>query len=152
MTSQWPLLVTRLVALLPTLSGWSGVAVYDGAPDSADPGGTASVVYCAVGYVEDEQGAGRATQEPSGDGFFDGETGEVRCELFSGNGDGDMAAARTAGWALFDALKESIRADRTVGVLPHGSTASVSADVITGKQAGAGQLLVISLTYTTPLT
>ena len=147
MSIVWPTARAGLLALLPTLPGWSGVAVYDGPPLSGDTGD-----YCAVGYVEDEQGAGSWSLTPDGSGFFDSETGEVRSELYTGNGDGDLAAAVVAGHTLVNALATAAKADRTLGFLPAGSTCSVSADVITGRSEGAGQLLVLSLSYTTPVT
>lgn len=145
MTVLWPLVQARLVELLPTLDGWADVPVYDGAPDSAEQ----TDAYCAVGYVEDEAGAGSFTQTPSGDGWFDDESGEVRCELFTGNGDGDVAAARTAGFDLISALQVSLAADRRLGVLPGTGSSSLGAEVVTGKQAGAGQFLILTVSYTT---
>lgn len=154
MRTQWPLVQARLVQLLPTLAGWDQVDVHDGQPDSGDTGqdSDGNQSYCAVGYVEDEQGAGSFTQTPEGSGSFDGETGEVRSELFTGNGDGDMAAARTAGFTLIDSLKAYIATHRDLGALAQGSTVSLAADVITGKQAGAGQLLILTVSYTAPIT
>lgn len=147
MTVQWPIVRAGLLTLLPTLPGWSGVLVTDGAPTSNDTGS-----YCAVGYVEDEQGAGTWTQVPSDDGFFDLETGVVRSELYTGNGDGDLAAAVNAGFALVNALQAAMRANRTLGFLPQDGTCSVSGDVITGRSEGAGQLLVLSVSYTATTT
>jgi hypothetical protein len=155
MTTVWPLAYTGLLTLLPTLPGWSATTVYDGAPESGDAPGTDGVSrYIAVGFVEDEQGAGSFQQNPDGDGYFDIETGEVRSELYVGNGDGDLAGARTAAFALIDSLKAALAADRTIaGALPHGSTSSVSADVLPAKDSnGAGVLLILSVSYTAPVT
>lgn len=155
MSTVWPLLRAGLLTFLPTLDGWSAVPVFDGPPLSGDtgeqPGG--SQAYCSVGYVEDERGAGSFTQAPDGSGFFDTESGEVRSELYTGNGDGDLAAAVSAGFALIDSLQASLAADRTLGgALPPGSTASVSGEVVTGRNEGAGQLLVLSVSYISPIT
>lgn len=147
MSVVWPTLRAGLLTLLPTLPGWSGVLVTDGPPLSGDTG-----TYCAVGYVEDEQGAGTFTQTPDDSGFFDVETGEVRSELYTGNGDGDLAAAVNAGFTLVNALQAAMKTDRTLGCLPQGSTCSVRGDVITGRAEGAGQLLVLSVSYLSPIT
>ena len=50
MATQWPLLTARLVALLPTLSGWSAVQVFDGPPVTSE----IPTSYCTVGYVDDD--------------------------------------------------------------------------------------------------
>jgi len=153
-STVWPVLRNGLVTLLPTLAGWSTVLVTDGPPLTGDTGQQTdgSVAYCAVGYVEDERGAGSWASSPEGSGHFDEETGEVRSELYTGNGDGDLSAAILAGFALVDSLKAAAAADRTLGLLPQGSTCSVSGEVVTGRSEGAGQLLVLSVSYTSPIT
>lgn len=143
----WPVLRTGLKALLPTLPGWSGVNVSDGAPLSGN-----TETYCAVAYVEGEETAGSFTPTPDDSGNFDTETGVLRCELYASNGDGDMDAAMTAAFSLLTALADAMKADRTLGFLPQGSTCSVSGDVIPGRSGGAGVLLLLSVSYTSPIT
>jgi len=148
MTTQWPVLRAGLVTLLPTLPGWSGVAVYDGQPLAGDQ----TTSYAAVGYVDGDPTAGSFTQTPDGSGFFDTESGEVRSELFVGTGDDDLPGVITTAFGLVDALKDYLRQDRTAGVLPKGSTTSLAADVQTGKDSGVGVLLVLTVSYTSPIT
>lgn len=154
MGTVWPLLRAGLLEILPQLPGWEEVDVIDGPPTTHDTGQNSdgSWAYCTVGYVEDERGAGSGTQRPSNDGFFDEEEGEVRSELYTGNGDGDLTQAVTDGFTLVDSLKAAIAADRTLGVLPQASTCSLAFEVVTGRTEGAGQLLVLSVTYTAPIT
>jgi len=52
--TAWPVIVARLLELLPTLDGWAGVEVYDGPPVTRD----APADYCTVGFVLDEDVAG----------------------------------------------------------------------------------------------
>lgn len=141
----WPQVASGLVTLLPTLPAFADVPVYDGAPLSGDS--TAS--YVAVGWVLDEDGGGTCSFVQSGDGWHQTETGEVRCEVYSSNGDGDLAAARTAAFGLVEAVQAAIGTDRTLGgVLPVGSSCDLSVDVVpTQNSSGAGQLLVMSLSY-----
>jgi hypothetical protein len=153
-TTLWPVVQAGLVTLLPTLSGWENTTVYDGAPLAGDaPGDDGISSYCAVGYVEDEAGAGSWQQQPEGSGFFDLEAGEVRSGLFVGNGDDDLPAARTAAFALVDALQASMKADRRLGCLPNGATSSLSADVLPVQDSEVtGVLLILSVSYTAPVT
>lgn len=145
----WPQVAAQLVTLLPTLPAFSGVPVYDGAPLAGDE----TPSYVAVGWVLDEDGGGSCSFVQSGDGFHLDETGEVRCEVFAGNGDGDLSAARTAAFALIDAVQAAIGLDRTLGVLPFGSSCDLSVDVVPSQSSsGAGQLLVMSVNYFAPFT
>jgi hypothetical protein len=62
--TAWPLVLGRLLTLLPTLSGWTGVAVYDGPPVTAD----VPIDYVTVGWVpgEDFGGSFEQVDEPGG--------------------------------------------------------------------------------------
>lgn len=142
----WDTVYSSLLTILPTLSGYTNVPVYDGAPLASDQTNN----YVAVGFVLDQDGAGSFTVTPNNDGFHDTETGEVRCEVYGGNGDGDLAAARAASLALVTPLREYLKTDRTLG-LPAGSSTSLSVDVLPQQSSsGAGQLLVLSIAYTVP--
>lgn len=146
MASQWPVVHGRLVALLPTLPGWSGVPVYDGPPVTGD----APMRYVTVGFVNDEVSAGSFAHERAGNGFQVQETGNVRCELVTAIGTADLPEMRAAAFALLDALEVAIRADQTLGVLPAASTTSLEVDVIpTQSTSGAVQRLVFSVNYFT---
>ncbi|MGZ6838627.1 MAG: hypothetical protein ACXVGE_22430 [Blastococcus sp.] len=142
----WDTVYSTLLTVLPTLAGYANVPVYDGAPLTNDE----TDAYVAVGFVLDEDGAGSFRVEPNSDGFHDTESGEVRCEVYGGNGDGDLAAARAASLALVAPLREYLKTDRTLG-LPVGSSTSLSVDVLPQQSSsGAGQLLVMSVSYVVP--
>lgn len=145
----WPTVVSGLKLKLEALPAFSGVPVYDGMPNSAEQ--TSS--YVALGFVLDEDGGGSVSFTQDGSGFFTTETGEIRCEVWAANGDGDLAAARTAAFALTDAVLALIGDDRTLGgLLPNASSCDLSVDVVpTETKAGTGQLLVMSISYVTPV-
>jgi hypothetical protein len=148
--SQWPLVVNRLVTLLPTLSGWSGVQVFDGRPVVVE-----NVDYCLVGYAnEDDQGnfdLGTFGEELSAVGnAFEQETGTVDCQVSCNSGDDDLSVVRARLTALFDSLAASLKADRTLGVLPYGSVASVAAQIVGTKNAqGTGITAIFTVSYVT---
>jgi hypothetical protein len=127
MAAQWPLVVAKLVAYLPTLPGWSVVSVFDGPPvtDDSPPN------YCTVGYVlstnstDDHSGSYSTTQDPSG--FRIQETGEIMSQLTVQTGDVDLPGMRGLAFSLTDALDASIRVDRTLGgVLAPESTVDLA--------------------------
>lgn len=142
----WPQIVAGLKPLLESLPAFAGVPVYDGMPKSSEQ--TAS--YVALGFVLDEDGGGSCSLTQHGDGWRTAESGEIRCEVWSANGDGDLAAARSAAFALVDAVAALIGTDRTLGgLLPQGYSCDLSVDIVpTETKAGTGQLLVMSITYT----
>jgi len=146
MATQWPLVVNRLVALLPTLPGWSDVTVIDGLPLTADV--PTDVV--TVGYVSDDN-AGAYTTIQDDSGFQWQESGTVRCELSCVTGDTDLASMRTRMFGLLDSLEASIRADRTLGgVLSPQGTSELEVSVISDQGvSGAEQSAVFTLTYFT---
>lgn len=149
--SYWPLVVNRLVALLPTLSGWSAVQVVDGRPaeqiELSD--------YCLVGYAdEDDNGSfvgGSFTSDLSDVGnYFTRETGDVVCQVSCNTGDDDLPGVRARLVALYDALLASLSADRTLGVLPAGSVASCTAQIVGTKNVqGTGITALFTVTYVT---
>jgi hypothetical protein len=148
MATQWPVLTARLVVLLPTLSGWSGVSVFDGPPVTGD----VPTSYCTVGYVEDDD-AGSYTDDLSEVGnVFTTETGSIRCRLVVTSGDVDISTVRTAAFALVDALRTSLRTAPLVGVLPAGSTTSLAVDVgSVQNERGSGQRLDFTVSYACPV-
>jgi hypothetical protein len=86
--TAWPLVLGRLLTLLPTLSGWTGVAVYDGPPVTGD----APTDYATVGFVvgEDFGGSFEIVDEPGG---MLTENGTVRTEIVCVTGDVDLPNA-----------------------------------------------------------
>lgn len=146
MASQWPVVHARLVALLPSLPGWSGVKVFDGPSVS----GGAPTSFVTVGFAELEESAGTFSTERAGNGFQVIETGSVRCELVSYSGATGLAPVRAKAFALLDALEQEIRRDQTLGVLPPASTTSLVVDVLPAQStAGAAQRLAFSVEYLT---
>lgn len=148
MSTQWPIVVSRLVALLPTLPGWSAVSVYDGQPLTSAPAGS----LCTVGYIEDED-AGNYTDAASVIGnMFTTEAGEVRCRLVVSDGGSTMATVRASAFALADALRDHLRGDPLMGVLPQGSTTSLRVGIGSAQNGqGAGQRLDFILSYSCPV-
>lgn len=146
----WPQVITGLKPVLAALPAFAGVPVYDGMPDSEEE----TDAYVALGYVGDEDGAGSVEFTQHGSGFFTTEVGEIRSQVWAGNGDGVLSTARTAAFALTDAVLALIGNDRSLGgLLPHGSSCDLSVGVVpTETNEGTGQLLVMSITYTAPVT
>jgi len=145
MATQWPLIVARLVALLPTLSGWSGVTVIDGPLVSAD----VPTDYVTVGYVADDQ-AGTYNMQQDPNGFQYIEVGTVRSQLNCSTGDADLVGMRARVFALIDSLDAAIRADRRLGVLSPAGTSELEVEVLSMQNAnGTAQSLVFTLMYQT---
>ena len=146
MAAQWPLIVARLLVLLPTLPGWSDVAVIDGLPLTADIPTDA----VTVGYVTDDN-AGAYTTIQDDSGFQWQEMGTVRGELSCVTGDTDLASMRTRMFGLIGAFQDSIRADRTLGgVLSPTGTVDLQVDVRSVQDvSGTEQSAVFTLTYFT---
>jgi hypothetical protein len=130
MTTRWPLVVGWLVNTLPTLPGWSDVAVYDMEPDtySSDP------AYAVVGHTSQDAGSGNYIRQVDPSMLVD-ESGTVRVLL--------------DGFALVDALEDALVADHSLGgILGAASTASLSIDVqSTAAPGGVTQALIVSLNY-----
>ena len=145
MTAAWPVVVNRLVALLPTLPGWSDVAVYDGPPVTAD----APTTYVTVGFVPGEDFGGNYEQT-RGDANLLEEVGTVRSEVVCLTGDVDLSTVRNRAFALVDAWEAAVSADHTLGVLASSGTASLSVDVAPSQTTGGSeQRLVVTLSYFT---
>lgn len=149
MSAAWPLLKRRLVVLLPTLPGWSAVAVYDGPPVTQD----VPTDYCTVGFVVGEDFGGSYEQTRNGEGGWQGaltEVGTIRSELVCSTGDVDLVAVETRAFDLVDAWEADISRDETLGVLSPASSASLTVDVQPLQStAGASQRLTVTLTYST---
>lgn len=148
MAAQYPLVRARLVALLPTLAGWSGVAVYDGQANTSDT----PLTFAEVGFV-DGTDEGGASSMLALDGFRYVESGEVNLTLTCITGDSDDAAGAAVlaqAFALFDALDNYVRTDRRLGVLPGDGTVSLSYRVApTANVNGRRAALAITVSYQT---
>ncbi|GAC1374656.1 MAG: hypothetical protein NVSMB4_02320 [Acidimicrobiales bacterium] len=145
MSAQWPKVVNRLLTLLPTLPGWSGVTLFDGPPVTGDNPN----LFATIGYVKDDQ-AGNYTSTQHDDGFNRHETGEVKCELVVNSGDPGLSGVRAQAFALMDALDASLRSDRRMGVLSPEGTSTLVVDVLSiTDPAGTAQALTFAVHYTT---
>jgi len=145
MATQWPLVVARLNALLPTLAGWDVVTVFDGPPVTAD----VPTDYVTVGYVADDQ-AGTYSQTQDPNGFQYVEVGTVRSQLSCITGDIDLASVRTRVFALMDSVDAAVRADRRLGVLSPSGTSELEVEVLSMQSTGGtAQSLVFTLHYQT---
>lgn len=144
--SSWRTVHARLVELLPTLPGWSGVPVFDGPPVT----GEVPQAYCTVGFAFEEDSAGSFEHERAGNGFQLEETGGVRCELVATVGETDLARVRALAFDLLDEVEKTIRADQTLGVLPPASTTNLAVDVVPAQTTtGAQQRLPFTVGYFT---
>jgi hypothetical protein len=146
---MWPVVAQRLVDLLPTLPGWADVKVFDGSPATeARP-----TKYVLVGAREDDETAGSFTQEPSpvGNTFFD-ETGSVASYLVCQTGSSTLRAVRDEAFTLAGALQQHLRTEPLLAVLPTGSTTSLEIEVQSRQRGGSGQALLLTLSYTAPIT
>lgn len=147
MSAAWPRVVDRLVSLLPTLPGWSGVVVFDGPPVTQD----APPTFVTVGYVVGEDFGGTYEQTRNGEGGWQGaltESGTVRSEVVCATGDVDLPAMRAKAFALVDAWEAEVSRDETLGVLGASSTSSLSVDVQPAQtDRGTVQRLTVTLSY-----
>lgn len=144
MGNYWLPLQQRLVTVLPTLSGWSGVTVYDSMPTTA----AAPAVYCTVGYLSDEhEGLYKTTFAPDGVRYM--EQGSVSCHLVARTGSVDIPSMRATVFALADTFETYWRGDRKLGVLPPDSEIGLTVDVmLTADENGTAAALAFTLDYT----
>ena len=148
MSAAWPLIVDRLLVLLPALPGWADVEVFDGPPVTQD----APADYVTVGFVVGRDDAGNYEQTRNGGngGGWQGaleETGTVVSEVVCSSGDTDIAIVRDRAFALVDAWEAKVSEDERLGILPPSSTSSLSVDVQPINRGGASQRLTVTLSY-----
>jgi hypothetical protein len=146
--AQWPSVVARLVELLPTLSGWESVAVFDGPPVTGDN----PLQYATVGFVADDH-AGTYTTTLGPNGQQTVETGTVNSQLVCRTGDTDVPSMRSQAFALMDALDAEVSRDRRLGVLSQEGTTDLAVDVLADQTGdGTAVSLAFTLTYFTVTT
>lgn len=139
----WPIVKNRLVALLPTLTGWSITSVYNGPVVTGD----APTEFVTVGYVPGEDFGG-SFEQARGLGDLPEETGAIRSEIVCSDGDTDMPTVEARAFELADAWQAEVDRDPTLGVLPQGSTTSLAVDVQPAQTTGgAVQRLTVTLSY-----
>lgn len=144
MSAAWPVVLNRLLVLLPTLPGWSDVEVFDGQPVTGD----APTSFVTVGFVEGEDYGGNYDRVRGAADLLE-ENGAIRSEIVCWSGDVDLPTVRAKAFALADAWEATVAADQTLGVLPPSSTSSLAVDVAPKQTAGSQQRLVVTLTYFT---
>jgi hypothetical protein len=141
--TAWPQVKARLVALAPTLTGWSAISAYNGPVVS----GEAPTDFFTVGFVPGEDFGGSYEQD-RGLGDIPTESGTIRCELVCSSGDTDMPAVEARAFALVAALQAEVDRDPTLGVLRHGSTVTLAVDVQPQQTTGgAVQRLAVTVNY-----
>lgn len=144
MSAAWPLLVNRLQQVLPGLTGWGDVVVFDGPPVTQD----APANYLTIGFVLGEDAAGEIERITHGLAGMLEEVGSIRCELVCATGETDLAAVRAKAFALVDSWQAEVSRDQSLGVLGPSSTTSLSVEVLPAQtDAGAAQRLVVTLNY-----
>lgn len=112
MADQWPLIVARLVTLLPGI--WTGIdAVYDGPKTTENPPNN----YATIGWADGGRQSGNYSSEQSPDGYRCVETGAIACELNCAVGERDITSVRAAVFTALNALDAQIRSDRRLGIL-----------------------------------
>jgi hypothetical protein len=144
-----PLIIAAHTAHLPTLPGWAGVAVYEGARIDRGDGGR----YVTVGYVAGDDGPAVHTEpETSGQGQ-NTEAGSIACNLVVTAA--DIPAARgaafdlLAAWAQWLAVSPTMPdGDGQAQLLPTSRLALVFDVVLTTTRAGATASAVVTVTYT----
>jgi hypothetical protein len=147
MATQWPLVVDRLVALLPTLPHWAVVEVHDGAAYDVK-----AVTFATVGHATDgvQTHAGSYTKTLSNDGVQYVERGSVACQIVCTDDISSVTQLRALIFGLLDDLEDAIRQDRTLGVLSQEGTADLSVDVSTMQTIpGATATIAFSIDYLT---
>ena len=151
--SYWPVVQQRLVALLPTLTGYADVVIYDGPPLSeAGAKKWVSVGWSSLGPLGGARGngAGDSGSYEDVDETVDAlwaERGNVACEFVVWSGDETaLPAHRTACFDLVYQLQRKIRADQSLGI--GLTTSNLSAEVVSAQDSsGAAQRLVVSVNY-----
>ena len=144
---RWPDVYTALLALLPTLPGFTGVQVYDG----QFVGNDYPTDYVTVGFQSDD-GAGSFIQQPDPSCFATTEVGDIKCLMSSNSGDTDPAADRNRVFAMFTALQTEVTRDQTLrGALADcNHVVTLSAQVVALENTqGAASSLIVSVAYQT---
>lgn len=144
MAAWWPTVQARLVTLIPTLPAAAGFVVHDGPPQT-DLG---SPKWISVGFSSVD-GSGGSFEMPDGPvDTMREERGTVLVEVVAWSGDDQIAAHRSAVFAVLTALEGAVRADQRLAVLPQSSTVELSAEPVPVRDSnGSLHRLVITLSY-----
>ena len=144
---RWPDVYTALLALLPTLPGFTGVQVYDG----QFVGNDYPTDYVTVGFQSDD-GAGSFIQQPDPSCFATTEVGDIKCLMSCNSGDTEPSADRNRVFAMFTALQTEVTRDQSLRGALTGSNylVTLSAQVVALENtAGAASSLIVSVAYQT---
>lgn len=138
--------IDALVAALSADGTLAGL-VWDGPPITGDP--LPEVVTVGFAFDESDDSSFEITQSyhDLGPAASRDETVDVRCAVYSSNGDGDMGAARARAVVLLGAVESVLRANPTLG-LTEVMRAELS--VGTGRQAQTpeGAACIVQFTVT----
>lgn len=147
MAAWWPVVQARLLELVPTFTGAADFTVYDG-PRTTDTDARKRI---SVGYSEADETGGSFEVADTAVTSLRQESGTVLCEVVSWSGDDELPTHRAAVLAVFDDLDAAVRLDQQLGVLPQGSTSSLSADLVPARDGkGTKQRLIVTVSYTAP--
>lgn len=153
MSLLWPNVYSAVLTALPSLSGWSGVTLFDGPP----VGGSAPQQWAALGIAsidpeDDNNGTLHLELSPIGN-HFAVETGDVPLLIVVGSGTvADYATNRATAFTLANAVRAWFLNDPTFGVLPVGSSSALDVTVASKQnRAGTAYALVLIFTYETPV-
>ena len=141
-----------IAALVTTFDGATTAQVFDGpVPTSEKP--TDYVLVGSTGEDEDDASADFELS-PMGPGDWYDETGAVECSAWSWTGDTDITVPRAACIATFEACRDAVAANRTLGVLPLNGLATVTGMRLRQQQTSAGAICraVFTVTYRNTLT
>ena len=139
-----PLIIGAHVDVLPTLPGWDGVTVLEGAPLQRDE----LREYATVGYVAGADGPVVSLEPTPATQGQAREAGTVTSQLIVAAA--DVAAARARVFALLAAWAQWLAADSTLGgQLLKGSDLHLAVDVaLATTRGGATANAVVTITYT----
>jgi hypothetical protein len=145
--SRFDAVVDALVTALQGAPGLSGVTVSDGPPVTGDP--LPEVV--TVGFAFDDQDDVSAEIEQ---GYHDlgpaakrDERVEVRCAVYSSNGNADMGAARARCAVLLGEVESALRASPTLGIT-EALRVEVEVGTLRQSQSDRGAAAIVQFTVT----
>jgi hypothetical protein len=139
-----PAIIAAHTATLPTLAGWAGVPVYEGAALRRDD----VTEFATIGYVAGAADPAVSVQPVlAAQGSQNRETGSVLCQVVTAQA--DVAAARARVFDLLAPWAAWLAADRTLGGALQSSELTLSADVtLAATRAGGTGNAIVTITYT----
>jgi hypothetical protein len=142
-----------IAALVALFDAATSAKVFDG-PKPETSGVKDYVLVGSTGEDEDSASADFALSDLGPGGWVD-ETGSVECSAWSWSGGTDIAAQRSAAVATFEACRDAVHADRTLGgALDLNELATVTGFRLRQAQTTEGAIarVLFTVTYQTVLT